>query len=297
MDLSRVYMLASDHRWQWEEWCDGANVPRARISEVKHLVVDAFLQARGKSDDVEHCGALLLDHKYGGEAVSRARAAGAPVGTPVERAGRFPLEWQDEPFHAGLSGNAFAKVLVRYRPEWTDDARRGQMARLLELQSWCRREALPLLIEIIIMREHEDEREFEEHGRPLLLSSVIRQAYAEDLVPDIWKIEGTRSVNGATIINATIRERQGPRQLILGKRADPSTIARWFDAAARLPSTAGFAIGRSVFWEPGTQFLTGRASAADAVETMTSRYLDLIDEWHRRRRAAGALDGVIQSKA
>src|SRR5262249_51519708 len=153
-------------------------------------------------------------------------------------------------------------VLVRYRPEWSDEARRNQMTQLLELQAWCRREALPLLIEIIIVREHEDEREFEEHGRPLLLSSVIRQAYAQDLVPDIWKIEGTRSVNGAAMIDSAIRERQGPRQLILGKGADPATIAGWFDAAAGLPSTAGFAIGRSVFWGPGTSFLTGATSAA-----------------------------------
>ena len=285
MDLSRVYMLASDHRWQWEEWCDGAAVARDRISEVKNLVVDAFLRARERSDDVGRSGALLLDHKYGGDAVRRAREAGAAVGTPVERAGRFPLEWQDTPFHAGLPGNAFAKVLVRYRPEWTEDARRGQMAKLLELQSWCRRDMLPLLIEIIIMREHEDEREFEERGRPLLLSSVIRASYAQDLVPDIWKIEGTSSVNGAAIIDEAIREREGPRQLILGKGADAATIAAWFDAAAGLPSTAGFAIGRSVFWGPGTSFLTGRASAAEAVDTMATRYLDLIEQWHRRRAA------------
>ena len=115
MDLSRIYMLASDHRWQWEEWCDGAGVPRARISEVKNLVVDAFLHARERSDDVRRYGALLLDHKYGGEAVTRARAANAAVGTPVERAGKFPLEWQDEPFYAGLPGNAFAKVLAILR--------------------------------------------------------------------------------------------------------------------------------------------------------------------------------------
>ena len=90
------------------------------------------------------------------------------------------------------------------------------------------------------------------------------------------------------MIDEAIRERSGPRQLILGKGADPVTIAAGFDAAAGLPSTAGFAIGRSVFWGPGTSFLTGGAPAADVVETMSQRYLDLIDEWHQRRNAAPA---------
>ena len=25
-----VFMLAVDHRWQWEEWCDGAGIDRRR---------------------------------------------------------------------------------------------------------------------------------------------------------------------------------------------------------------------------------------------------------------------------
>src|SRR5687767_9610357 len=88
MNLSRIYMLASDHRWQWEDWCDGAGVPRSRISEAKRLVFDAFARARETSGDVKAYGALLLDSMYGAEAVSLAQAAGVPVGTPVERAGR-----------------------------------------------------------------------------------------------------------------------------------------------------------------------------------------------------------------
>ena len=69
-------------------------------------------------------------------------------------------------------------------------------------------------------------------------------------------------------------------QLILGKGANPEMIAKWFATAAPLPSTAGFAIGRSVFWEPGQAYLTGRMQAADAIEAMTSAYLSLIEEWH-----------------
>lgn len=289
MNLSRIYMLASDHRWQWEEWCDGAGIPRTRIGEVKRLVFDAFARARGQSEDVRRSGALLLDSIYGAEAVAAARAAGIPVGTPVEKAGKFPLEWQNDPFHAGLAGNSFAKVLIRYRPEWDEATREGQMRKLLELQAWCRRERMPLLVEIIIMRNGEDERDFEERGRPRMLASVIRNAYARDLVPALWKIEGTSSSEGAAIIDAAVRERPEPRQLILGKGAERVLIRRWFDVAAALPSTAGFAIGRSVFWDPGTAFLQGRQTAEDAVEAMASTYLDLIAEWSRCEARAGGL--------
>ena len=281
MNLDRIYMLASDHRWQWEEWCDGAAVPRPRIAEAKGLVFEAFARARERSDDVRRCGALLLDSVYAGAAVAAARAAGIPVGTPVERAGRFPLEWQDDPFYAALAGNSFAKVLVRYRPEWTDTAKDAQMHRLLELQRWCRNERMTLLVEIIIMRQDEDEQEFEEHGRPALLASLIREAYGHGLVPDLWKIEGTSSASGAAVIDAAIRERTGPRQLILGKGADTATIEGWFAAAAALPSTAGFAVGRSVFWGPCTAYLQGRQDAGPAVDEIAVNYLGLIDLWQR----------------
>jgi myo-inositol catabolism protein IolC len=284
MNLSRIYMLASDHRWQWEEWCDGAGIARPRIAEAKQLVFDAFELARSRSHDVRQHGALLLDSVYGAEAVARARRAGIPVGTPVERAGRFPLEWQDTPFHTGLAGNSFAKVLVRYRPEWEASAKEGQMAKLLELQTWCRGAGMPLLVEIIIMRGGEDERDFEEHGRPALLASLIRAAYGRGLVPDLWKIEATTSRTGAAVIDAAIREEKGPRQLILGKGASAALIERWFDAIAGLTSPAGFAIGRSVFWEPCTGYLQGQIDSPAAVETMASSYLNLIAQWKRLQK-------------
>ena len=282
MNLSRIYMLASDHRWQWEEWCDRTGIARARIPEVKTLIFEAFRSAREASDDVRAYGALLLDSMYGASAVAAAKAEGTPVGTPVERAGTFPLEWQDEPFHEGLKGNSFAKVLVRYRPEWEEAAKEGQLRKLLELQAWCRREGMPLLVEIIVMRNDEDEREFEERGRPAILASVIRDAYRKDLVPDLWKIEGTSSGTGAAVIDAAIRERTGPRQLILGKGADAAMIEKWFEAAAGLPSTAGFAIGRSVFWDPCTAYLQGRMLPHVAIDSMASTYLGLVAQWKNR---------------
>ena len=275
-------MLASDHRWQWQEWCDRNAVDRARIAEVKALVLEAFLQARERSEDVRKYGALLLDNQYASGVMTDAMARGIPVGAPVEKAGVFPLEWEREPFHAMSRGNSFVKVLVRYRPEWPEADREGQWAKLLELQTWCRGESIPLLVEIIIMKAGEDEHEFEHHGRPAMLAGLIREAYARDLVPAIWKIEGTASRDGAAAIDAAIGERQGPRQLILGKGAGPDAIASWFDAAAGLPSTAGFAIGRSVFMEPGSAYLEGKRSAQDTVSEIARRYLEFVDGWISR---------------
>jgi 5-dehydro-2-deoxygluconokinase len=284
MNCSRVFMLASDHRWQWEEWCDGHGTSRSRIGEVKRLVLDAFVQARAKSPEVRQFGSLLLDNTYGAEAVRHARAQGIPVGTPVEKAGVFPLQWEREPFHALAEGNSFCKVLIRYRPDWTAEARNGQFEKLLQLQTWCRHAAIPLLVEIIIMREGEDEQSFEHEGRPVMLSGVIREAYARGLVPALWKIEGTASREGAAMIDAAIREQPVPRQVILGKGADARAIGTWFDAAAGLTSMAGFAIGRSVFMEPGAAYLRGALPAAEAAEQIADRYLGFVREWTRREQ-------------
>src|SRR5690349_21395277 len=78
----RVYMLAADHRWQWEAWCREADVPFERIREVKALIFDAFATARERSGDVRQYGSLLLDLVYASAQVERALAMGIPVATP-----------------------------------------------------------------------------------------------------------------------------------------------------------------------------------------------------------------------
>ena len=69
----RVYMLAADHRWQWEEWCDARGLARERIGEAKRLAFDAFMLAREASPDVRDHGALLLDAQYSSPIVADGR--------------------------------------------------------------------------------------------------------------------------------------------------------------------------------------------------------------------------------
>jgi 5-dehydro-2-deoxygluconokinase len=273
-----VYMLAIDHRWQWVQWCDERRIDHARIREVKRLAADAFLLARRDSNDVLDFGVLLVDLVFGPEAFARARAGGATAGNPAERAGVFPLEWTDT-FDKALPG-AFAKVLVRHREDLPPDVVEAQLTMLEDLQQWCSAKGKPLVLEVLVTGATEDAA-FERDGRPRLLADYIRRAYARKIVPDYWKIEGVPDADAMQIVDGAILEREGPRQLILGKGAGLETVGRWFESARGAASAVGFAIGRTVYWEPACEYLLGRAAADDAVHRMAANYLAVIELWRR----------------
>ena len=281
LNPDRVYMLAADHRWQWEEWCDARAIPRTRISEVKRLAYDGFLRARLQSAAARDFGALLIDDQYGSAVIADGLRDGIDVGTPVEKAGAFPLTWATDPFERALTG-AFVKVLVRYRPDHETAVREEQLAKLAVLQTWCRQEHKPFIVEILVPRQGEPESEFETSGRPAIVAALIRDASLRGLTPEFWKIEGTLAPEGARAIDAAIAEDPRGRQIILGKAADLATIGLWFKAAAHSRTASGFAIGRSVFWEPSAAFLAGTQTVDQAADGICNNYLHLIAAWEER---------------
>jgi len=274
-----VFMLAIDHRWQWEEWCDTQRVDRARIPEIKSLAVEAFLAARQQSPDVRRSGALLVDLTYGRAAFDAARAAGVPTGTPAERAGAFPLEWT-APFAEALPGD-FAKVLVRHRSDVKPAIVAAQRRQLLQLQAWCAKAETPLVLEVLVAPAQGEEEEFDTDGRPTLLADYIRDAYADGIVPAYWKIEGMPDRKSLAQIDEAIREREGPRQLILGKGAGIDAVRQWFASAAGSPTAAGFAIGRTVYFDGAAGWVNGTLSREAAVDRIARTYLDVIEMWKK----------------
>ena len=281
LNPDRVYMLAADHRWQWEEWCDARSVSRTRIHDAKRLALDGFLRARRQSAPARDFGALLIDEQYGSDVVADGLREGIDVGTPAEKAGAFPLTWSTDPFARALTG-AFVKVLIKHRPDHEPPVREEQLAKLAALQTWCRQEHKPLVVEILVPRQGEPESEFESSGRPAIIAALIRDAYRRGLTPEFWKIEGTLARDGARAIDEAIAENAGGRQIILGKAADLATIGLWFTAAAQSRTAAGFAIGRSVFWDPSAAFLAGTQTADQAADAICRNYLQLIAAWEAR---------------
>ena len=282
LNPNRVYMLAADHRWQWEEFCDARSLPRERIRDVKRVAYDGFLRAREQSPAAREFGALLIDEQYSSPVIAEALSAHLTVGTPAEKAGAIPLAWATDPFSAALTG-AFVKVLARYRRDDTAETVAEQWAKLEALQAWCRGAGKPLVLEVLVARKQEPEDEFEASGRPAMLAEFIAEAYRRGLTPEFWKIEGTLAPEGARTIDTAVAANPACRQIILGKAANLSTIDRWFSACRHSTRAAGFAIGRSVFWEPSAAFLEGKRSAPEAASDIAATYLRLIEAWDASR--------------
>ncbi|MEZ5284650.1 MAG: DUF2090 domain-containing protein [Vicinamibacterales bacterium] len=273
-------MLAADHRWQLEEWCDSRGVARARIPDAKALILDGFLAARQRRPAVAERGALLLDEQYASAEIRRAAAEGIVVATPAERAGAFPLEWAADPFDRVLTGS-MVKVLVRHRPEYPRSRTNAEHARLRALADWCTAHARPLLVEVVVMREQEDEAAFEAEGRPAIVAAYIRDAYARGLAPDFWKMEGTVNPAAAAAIDAALVERDGPRFLVLGKGAGFELVEQWIGVAKQMSSAGGFAVGRTVYWSACADWLDGRLARDEAVSRVAANYERLVDAWER----------------
>src|SRR3954463_5309400 len=175
LHADRVYMLAADHRWQWEEFCDKRSLPRERIRDVKRLAFDGFMLARTRSSAAHACGALLIDEQYSSAVIAGALKEGITVGTPAEKAGAVPLAWGTDPFSRALTG-AFVKVLARYRTDDDPAVQEEQWKKLDALQAWCRAAGKPLVLEVLVARKDEPEEAFEAAGRPAMN-------------PEFWKIE------------------------------------------------------------------------------------------------------------
>lgn len=289
-----VYLLAADHRWQWDEWCDANAIERSRISEAKAVAFEGLLLARTRSNAARIGGALLIDQQYGAATLARAHEAGVTVGTPAEKPGVYPLQWTADPFWSALPGS-FAKVLIRYRPEWSPESKSGQLEKLRQLTEWCKGKRLPLLLEVLIPRKDEPEEQFETEGRPVLLAQVIAEAYSAGIVPDFWKIEGTTDHHAMQLIDRAISAEPLARLVILGKGAGFDLIDGWFRTAAVARSAAGFAIGRTVYWQPAVDFLLGRTTRDTAVNAIADNYLRVISSWESNaggltsgRRGSGA---------
>lgn len=280
-DWPRLLALAVDHRSQFEELARRTGRTAADIARFKELALTAALQAAGGRADF----GILLDDRYGEDALARTAEGDFWVGRPIEEPASVPLA-----FEGGRDVGTrirewptrhCVKCLVFYHPDDPEELRRAQEEKLLALYEAVLASGHELLLEVIPGRS----------GLPVEITALPRALealYGCGLRPDWWKLPDPGS-DAAWHGIAKVIGRHDPwcrGVVLLGLHAPQAELEAAFARAARHDICKGFAVGRTI-WGPAAEgWFAGKIDDAEAVAAMADSYARLIAAWERAATAA-----------
>jgi len=110
--------------------------------------------------------------------------------------------------------------------------------------------------------------------RPQFMVRAIEELQNAGVEPDVWKIEGLDRRQDCQNIVAAARRggRKNVGCIILGRGEDDSKVRKWLLTAATVPGFIGFAVGRTIFWEPLIELREGKTTRNETVAAIANRY-------------------------
>ncbi len=100
---------------------------------------------------------------------------------------------------------------------------------------------------------------------------------------DIWKIEGVDERSDCEMLVAQARSggRDGVVCVVLGRGADDAKVDHWLEQAAPVDGFIGFAIGRSIWWNPLKQYVDGKIERSEGARQIAENYLRFVKVYER----------------
>jgi myo-inositol catabolism protein IolC len=291
-----LYILAFDHRGSFQKKFFGvAGEPSeeetVRISDAKRVIYEGARRALDEGVDAASSG-VLVDEQFGASIAREAKTAGFRLAMPVEKSGQEEFDFQyDEGFgeHIETFDPSFSKVLVRYNPEGDRGMNERQTARLKRLGDWLHERDRTFLFELLVPATPEqieaaggDEAKWDSQDRPALMKTSIEELQDAGVEPDIWKIEGIDRREDCETIAATTRRdgRDGVACVVLGRGANDDAVDHWLRMGSGVPGYIGFAIGRSIWWDPLKGFVDGNLGRDEAAKQIAANYRRFIDVYN-----------------
>jgi myo-inositol catabolism protein IolC len=293
----RLYILAFDHRGSFQTkffGIEGEPDPEqtAIIADAKHLIFEGLLRACSAGAEPSATG-VLVDEQFGSTVPEEARQKGLMLAMPAERSGQKLFDFQyGEEFgeHIERFDPDFTKVLVRYNPEGNAAGNAEQLARLKMLSDWLKKHRRRFLFELLVPAEDSqlqavggDTERYDAELRPELMRRAIAALQEGGLEVDVWKIEGVEERADCEML--VEQARSGGRDdvvcVVLGRGADDAKVDHWLTQAAPVDGFVGFAIGRSIWWDPLKAYVDGKIERAQGAQTIATNYLRFVDVYER----------------
>ncbi len=299
---SNLYILAFDHRGSFQKkffGIEGEPDPEqtAIIADAKHLIFEGVLQAVSAGADPSVTG-VLVDEQFGSTVPAEAHEKGLKLAMPAERSGQNMFDFQygdDFGEHIERFDPDFTKVLVRYNPDGDQAANREQLAKLLRLSDWLKAHERKFLFELLVPAEDAqlqsvggDSERYDAELRPELMRRAIAEIQDAGIVVDIWKIEGVDKRSDCEMLAAQTRSggREHVRCVVLGRGADDAKVDQWLAAAAPVDGYIGFAIGRSIWWDPLKAYVDGKIERSAGARKIAENYLRFVAVYERGKTLA-----------
>jgi myo-inositol catabolism protein IolC len=295
-----LYVLPFDHRGSFQTRLFGwegrlTAEQTAEIAAAKRVIYDGFVAAlaAGVSEDK---AAILVDEQFGASILRDAAAHGHATACPAEKSGQDEFDFEyGEQFtdHIESLKPTFCKVLVRYNPEGDQALNRRQAARLKRLSQYLHDKSRSrFMFELLVPAEKRqleglggDRKAYDLQLRPRLMVQAIEQLQDEQVEPDIWKVEGLeRREDGERMVASACRSgRDKVGCIILGRGEDAKKVRDWLTTAAGVRGFIGFAVGRTVFWDPLVAWRAGKTTREATVAEIARRYKDFVNAFETAR--------------
>ncbi|WP_321845149.1 bifunctional 5-dehydro-2-deoxygluconokinase/5-dehydro-2-deoxyphosphogluconate aldolase [Paraburkholderia bannensis] len=278
-EWNEVLGFAFDHRDQLFALAQQAGVDEARISTLKQLFVEAVAETESQADAVGKI-AVLIDDRYGQDALNSATGRDWWIGRPVELPGSNPLQFE----HGRSIGSALVswprehivKCLVQYHPDDEPAHRTEQENQLRALYDAVKTSGHELLLEVIPPKDRPNPSG--------LIVRALERLYDLGIAPDWWKLESPRAEEWRAL--DTLIEQRDPwcrGVVLLGLNAPVERLAEGFIAASASRTCRGFTVGRTIFYEPSRAWLAGEIDDRTLINQVRANFEALIGLWRRSR--------------
>jgi 5-dehydro-2-deoxygluconokinase len=297
-----LYVLPFDHRatfytkmFNWK----GTPTPEqtTQVAAMKQVIFDGFQAAVAAGVPKERAG-ILVDEQFGSAVLRQGAKAGYMTAAPAEKSGldEFDFEYgEDFAKHIEAFQPTFCKVLVRYNPEGNAGLNQGQAARLKLLSDYLHAKSRSLyMFELLVPAEKEqldrlqgDKKAYDLEVRPRLMVEAIQQLQDAGVEPDLWKIEGLdKSEDCERVVAAARRNgRDKVGCIVLGRGEDDQKVREWLSTAAPVAGFIGFAVGRTVFWDPLVALRDKKTTREVAVNEISRRYQEFVHVFEHARES------------
>ena len=179
-------------------------------------------------------------------------------------------------------------------PEGDATVNQRQTARLKTLSDYLHANGRKYMFELLVpatpaqlQAVEGQQAKFDQAVRPGLMIQAMKALQAAGVEPDVWKLEGVETREDCIKVaeqaragkTASGESRQSVGVILLGRGENAEKVKHWLKTAASVPGLIGFAVGRTVFWEPLKAVKEGRMTREQASDTIAATFKSFADLW------------------